>query len=315
VDLIRARAGRAVLLLGLVVVLGAAAWTMMRRAPGGDDADPPGGRDSGNKLSRSLQRNLTVRGLVFGPYSRYAVRLYNCDDRCQLLIDGQPAVSVGFGEDSGLVDITEKVGYGEQNPVALRFENLNEKGAVAYGFEMWGDENTRLVHEECGQASKLGCSGGAHFREGIAVLLETRAYRPAPPAAGSGPARITASYAPDPVRVAAGGRVQVTFRFVEEGGSGATLTARSSYFTTLSGTRLSGVLGPYPNTITVPSGGAATWTDTLYAPPDIVRAAQEEGHSQMWLHFTFLGFDATGGRVSVPATLRLQIAAAPAAVR
>ncbi len=96
--------------------------------------------------------------------STYSVRLFNCDDSCQLLVDGRPILASGFGQDTGLVDITAQLKGGRND---LVFQVLNQVGAITYGFQVTG--NGALIFQQvCGQAYVQGCENNRAMPAGVA---------------------------------------------------------------------------------------------------------------------------------------------------
>jgi len=118
---------------------------------------------------------------------------------------------------------------------------------------------------------------------------------------------LSAWASPDPVMMEAGEYRQITYHFSESAGTSVHITSRTALFTTLTGTPLSGQIGPYANDINVPANGTASWVDNVYLPPDVVDAASQAGVSSVVLHTTFSGNDAYGRSVSVEATLQIHL--------
>jgi hypothetical protein len=121
------------------------------------------GEDSANSRTSSAQlprRIITGPGFsIAGDY--YSIRLFNCDDRCRALVDDKVILETEFGQDSGwLTDPNAQSGK-------LRFQVINNQGAITYGFQVRKGEN--IVFEKiCGKSSVVGCENDRGFPAGVA---------------------------------------------------------------------------------------------------------------------------------------------------
>lgn len=105
----------------------------------------------------------------------FAARLFNCDDACRLSVDGQEVLQVGFGEDSGVVDITGRIGsWASGRSSGLLFELINTEGAATYGFELWVN-GRRADRHECGTVYRIGCRDNARYAVGSPVTWQITA--------------------------------------------------------------------------------------------------------------------------------------------
>jgi hypothetical protein len=92
------------------------------------------------------------------------VRLFNIDDTARVSVNGQVLAEVGLGQDSGLVDISARLGSGANEVV---FELINSHGAISYGFEVRVGEAI-VFQETCGLAMRFGCEDDRRFPPGVA---------------------------------------------------------------------------------------------------------------------------------------------------
>jgi TonB family protein len=91
-------------------------------------------------------------------------RVFNCDDSCKASINGSSSVIVqtGFGEDSGWVDVTDKVNARARG--ALKFEAINDREGYTYGFLV--RKNGQIVMDSsCGTSRIIGCENDRHDPE------------------------------------------------------------------------------------------------------------------------------------------------------
>lgn len=97
-----------------------------------------------------------VQGVTsLGPYEpghRYYVSIYNIDDTGTVYVNDNLISSIGYGQESGLVDITDflKVGYN-----TIRFVDTNDHGgAYAYGFRLYQDSSI-IWADSCGKVGNI----------------------------------------------------------------------------------------------------------------------------------------------------------------
>jgi hypothetical protein len=95
------------------------------------------------------------------------LRIFNCDDRCRVWLNGQLVAEVGLRQDSGRLDVTRRLG--DLNAVV--FEVFNEHGGAAYGFEVRVGEAI-VFQEQCGVAARLGCEDDRSFPAGLVRRYE-----------------------------------------------------------------------------------------------------------------------------------------------
>jgi hypothetical protein len=87
------------------------------------------------------------------PKDRYAIRIFNCDDAGRALLNGRIVADVGFGDDSGWIDVTEQLEPGINN---VRFQVINKEGAITYGFQVRKNSSIAFT-QECGIHHRIGC--------------------------------------------------------------------------------------------------------------------------------------------------------------
>jgi hypothetical protein len=91
------------------------------------------------------------------------VRLFNCDDICRVSLNGAPVGEVGIGQDTGLLDVTERLRPGAND---VTFELVNAHGGITYGFEVRvGD--ALVFQETCGLVFRGGCEDARKFPPGV----------------------------------------------------------------------------------------------------------------------------------------------------
>lgn len=94
----------------------------------------------------------------------YYVRVFNCDDGGQILINGNRVVSVGFGQDSGWINIASYLRRGSNK---ITFQSINQTGAITYGFQVQKGGIIKF-NKTCGKAFVVGCDNNAVQPAGIA---------------------------------------------------------------------------------------------------------------------------------------------------
>jgi hypothetical protein len=99
--------------------------------------------------------------------SNYAIRAFNCDDGGRAFVNDSLAAEVGFGNDSGWVDVSRFVRHGANH---IKFQVVNEIGAITYGFEVRRGA-TILFDATCGEHHRYGCEGNRNFPVGVAREL------------------------------------------------------------------------------------------------------------------------------------------------
>src|SRR5207244_6061851 len=97
---------------------------------------------------------------------KVAVRAYNVDDRAIVLVNGQQVLEVGYGGESGWVDIGSHLHVGN-NLVVFILDDFG--GGWTYGFQLRQGGNT-LWEGQCGVTGSQGCSstkgsGHAFYKE------------------------------------------------------------------------------------------------------------------------------------------------------
>jgi hypothetical protein len=96
------------------------------------------------------------------------LRLFNCDDSCRAWINGQLLAEVGLGQDSGRLDLTNRLKIGANT---IEFELENGHGGVAYGFEVRVGEAI-VFQQVCGVVGRLGCEDDRTFPPGVVKRYE-----------------------------------------------------------------------------------------------------------------------------------------------
>lgn len=114
------------------------------------------------------------------------------------------------------------------------------------------------------------------------------------------------------VSIAAGAYRYVDYIFTNSGTNDIYVPTRSAVFRTESGYPLSGIIGPYGNSIEVPAGETVTWTDYVYMPPDVAETATMLGRNRVTLHQSFQGSCEDGA--SVESTALLSVTFSPEVV-
>ena len=109
-----------------------------------------------------------------GPYplsvfDKYYIRIFNIDDIGKAYVNGKLVSSVNFGQDSGLIDITDDLHLGD-NEIHLTVKNLKE--GYTYGFDIIHDDGTLEIckwiwHESCGDVGVYGCNDNEQTGEKI----------------------------------------------------------------------------------------------------------------------------------------------------
>jgi hypothetical protein len=93
------------------------------------------------------------------------VRVSNCDDGGRAILNDMLVTEVGFGEDSGWVNVSSQLRSGGNR---IKFQVLNDVGAITYGFQVRKNEEI-LFDVACGEHHKYGCEGNRQdFPIGIA---------------------------------------------------------------------------------------------------------------------------------------------------
>jgi len=98
------------------------------------------------------------------PPGPVTVHLFNCDDECNAYVNDQPVLSVGLAKESGRFDIGR---YLRDGPNEIRFELVNRRAGIAYGFELRQGE-TLLFQEACGVVFHEGCDNDKPYPAGVA---------------------------------------------------------------------------------------------------------------------------------------------------
>jgi tetratricopeptide (TPR) repeat protein len=95
---------------------------------------------------------------------QFTVRLFNCDDGCRLLVNGEIVSTSGFGQDTGPANIGRWLHQG-QNQLLLQV--INQTGAITYGFQIMRDNNI-VFQQVCGQVYVTGCDNNRTMPSGVA---------------------------------------------------------------------------------------------------------------------------------------------------
>jgi hypothetical protein len=98
----------------------------------------------------------------------YEIRVFNCDDRCKARFGGSVVVETGFGQDSGWIDVTDKVNA-LANP-QLTFEAINDREGYTYGFLVRKNGQTVMDHA-CGTSRIIGCENNRNEPERVVRLF------------------------------------------------------------------------------------------------------------------------------------------------
>jgi tetratricopeptide (TPR) repeat protein len=116
-----------------------------------------------DKVQERIQK---VRAAI-PPPSTFLVRLFNCDDRCIVYLDGSAMREVGYGQDSGWMPLVNL----SRGPHRLTFEVWNEMGAITFGFSVLENGVLRF-NNACGQAGSFGCFNNQARPRGLAQRFE-----------------------------------------------------------------------------------------------------------------------------------------------
>jgi hypothetical protein len=129
-------------------------------SPVGIDASNRASPPQNKPTSIPPQNNATQRSK-----DRYTVRVFNCDDGGRALVNGGLVTETGFGDDSGWIDITERL---DSRDNSIKFQVINNVGAITYGFQV--RKNGSIIFErECGTHHRYGCEDNRQdFPIGIA---------------------------------------------------------------------------------------------------------------------------------------------------
>jgi hypothetical protein len=105
------------------------------------------------------------QGIAHSSADTLYIRAFNCDDGGRAFINGALVTEVGFGDDSGWVNVTDKLKAGNNR---INFQVINDGGAITYGFKVRKDEVV-LFDATCGEHHKYGCEGNRQdFPRGVA---------------------------------------------------------------------------------------------------------------------------------------------------
>ena len=115
-----------------------------------------------------------VQGIEFGPYEpggQYYVSVYNIDDTGTVFVNDVVVVSVGYMQESGMVDISNFISTGSNS---VRFVNTNDQGGVyAYGFKLIKDGGI-IWSDSCGKVgnflSRKSCNNGMNGYDNTIIL-------------------------------------------------------------------------------------------------------------------------------------------------
>ncbi|NQE45414.1 3',5'-cyclic adenosine monophosphate phosphodiesterase CpdA [ANME-1 cluster archaeon GoMg2] len=104
-----------------------------------------------------------------GPYplsvfDKYYIHIFNIDDIGKAYVNGELVSSVNFGQDSGLIDITDDLHLGD-NKINLTVKNLKE--GYTYGFEILHNEGRIWRRPPCGVVGVYGCNDNEQTGEKI----------------------------------------------------------------------------------------------------------------------------------------------------
>jgi len=134
------------------------------------------GREHGRETSAAIREDITS-----GPkppdssqMERYFIRAFNCDDGGRAFVNGTLVATVGFGDDSGWVDVTRFLRHGRNS---IKFQVINEIGAITYGFQVRRDQAI-LFNTSCGVHHQYGCEGNRDFPVGVARELSFDLIQP-----------------------------------------------------------------------------------------------------------------------------------------
>jgi hypothetical protein len=121
-----------------------------------------GGRNSITRRFNNIAENWPIVARIKTPKepANYSIGVFNCDDGCKAYVNGALVTETGFGEASGLIDVTQQVSKRRSNQ--LRFEVLIKVGAIAYGFQVWRNGEL-LFDRQCGKAFVVGCVEQTNF--------------------------------------------------------------------------------------------------------------------------------------------------------
>lgn len=103
------------------------------------------------------------------PKAQYAIKVYNCDDLCQVFVNDQeiPISEVRQGEESRSIDITK---FLVNRETKIRFQVVNIGGFITYGFQIRKNNDTDLIAElKCGLVNLIGCDKVKDPQIGVAA--------------------------------------------------------------------------------------------------------------------------------------------------
>jgi hypothetical protein len=101
---------------------------------------------------------------AFAQRATYWVRVFNCDDGCRAYVDGRIVADIGFAQDTGWIDISNRLGSGAAK---LKVQVINNAGGIAYGIQVRVN-TTLVVNQVCGRAGAIGCDNNAVLPAGVA---------------------------------------------------------------------------------------------------------------------------------------------------
>ena len=93
---------------------------------------------------------------------QWYVRTFQCDDRCEVYLNGSLVSRSDINEDSGWINITKRLRSGINR---VKFEVINTGSGVAYHIQVRRD-NTITFDASCGEIYRYGCDSNTIYPTG-----------------------------------------------------------------------------------------------------------------------------------------------------
>ena len=108
----------------------------------------------------------TGPNITAGNQDRYSIRMFNCDDRCRILVNDRVVTEAGYKTDTGWIDVTSELRAGQNR---FRFQVINNGEGITYSFVVRKNGAT-VFDKSCGTSGVAGCEN-REFPAGVAREL------------------------------------------------------------------------------------------------------------------------------------------------
>jgi len=122
--------------------------------------------------------NPQPRQIVIDPTAQYFVRVYNCDDICEVYIGDNevPVVEARYSEDTGWIEVTR---FLQTRETSVDVRVSNSGGTVTYAFQIRkNDEIDPIEDVKCGTWDSFGCNNNQEYPRGVVKTLSYVFVRP-----------------------------------------------------------------------------------------------------------------------------------------